>query len=103
MCSVSLDPLVVIYWRGFVSHAIIVLGPPFARRGHSGGHKMAVRSVVAHLVLFCGSLFVAFGILELSLRAIYPAPIRFLYPQEFYDFDAEMGHVLRPGQSAFTH
>jgi len=64
---------------------------------------MAVRSVVAHLVLFCGSLFVAFGILELSLRAIYPAPIRFLYPQEFYDFDAEMGHVLRPGQTAFTH
>jgi len=42
---------------------------------------MAVRSVVAHLVLFCGSLFVAFGILELSLRAIYPSPIRFLYPR----------------------
>ncbi|TMH88523.1 MAG: hypothetical protein E6H45_00315, partial [Betaproteobacteria bacterium] len=64
---------------------------------------MAVRPVVANLVLLCGSLFVTFGILELSLRVIYPAPIRFLYPQEFYDFDAEMEHVLRPGQTAFTH
>ena len=29
---------------------------------------MAVRPVVANLVLLCGSLFVTFGILELSLR-----------------------------------
>jgi len=64
---------------------------------------MTTRLVVANAVLFGGSLLVAFAILELSLRAIYPPPIRFLYPQEFYDFDPEIGHVLRPRQAAFTH
>src|SRR5437764_8568534 len=34
---------------------------------------MAVRPVVANLVLLCGSLFVTFGILELSLRDL-PCP-----------------------------
>jgi lysophospholipase L1-like esterase len=62
-----------------------------------------LKLALAHAALFGGSLLVAFGVLELSLRAIYPAPIQFLYPQEFYDFDPEMGHVLRPGQAAFTH
>ena len=42
-------------------------------------------------------------LVELSLRVLYPAPIRFFYPQESYDFDPELGHVLRPGQSAHTH
>jgi len=61
------------------------------------------RHIVATAVLFGGSLLVAFVILELLLRAIYPPPNRFLFPQEFYDFDPEMEHVLRPGQAAFTH
>jgi lysophospholipase L1-like esterase len=43
------------------------------------------------------------SIVELSLRVLYPAPIRFFYPQESYDFDSRMGHVLRPLQAAFTH
>ena len=64
---------------------------------------MTFRPVVAHVVLLCGSLFAAFVVLELSLRVLYPPPVRFLYPQEAYDFDPEMGHALRPGQTAFTH
>jgi len=65
------------------------------------GHGL--RPVVAHVVLLCGSLLVAISVLELSLRVLYPPPVRFLYPQESYDFDPEMGHALRPGQMAFTH
>ncbi len=64
---------------------------------------MTLRPVVAHLALLCGSLFAAFVVLELSLRVLYPPPVRFLYPQESYDFDPEIGHALRPGQTAFTH
>lgn len=64
---------------------------------------MAIRPIVAHVLLLAGSLLTTFGVLELSLRVIHPAPIRFLYPQEFYDFDPELGHVLRPRQAAFTH
>ena len=61
------------------------------------------RHFVATVVLFGGSLLVAFGILEALLRAIYPPPNRFLFPQEFYDFDPETEHVLRPGQATSTH
>jgi lysophospholipase L1-like esterase len=64
---------------------------------------MTLRPVVSHVALLCGSLFVAFVVLELSLRVLYPPPVRFLYPQEFYDFDPETGHALRPEQAAFTH
>src|SRR5439155_4351271 len=49
------------------------------------------------------SVCAALLVLELSLRAFYPAPVRFLYPQESYDLDPEIGHVLRPSQTAFTH
>lgn len=55
------------------------------------------------LALLCGSLLIAFGILEVSLRLVYPPPARFLYPQEAYDFDPEVGHVLQRSQMAFTH
>ena len=64
---------------------------------------MGLRRVVANLVLLGSSLVVVLGGLELSLRALYPPPARFLYPQEFYDFDPEIGYRLRPGQTAFTH
>jgi lysophospholipase L1-like esterase len=37
------------------------------------------------------------------LRVLYPPPVRFFYPQESYDYDPEMGHTLRPAQTAFTH
>src|SRR5690348_3589213 len=64
---------------------------------------MTLRSVAACISLVCASLFAALLVLEVSLRAFYPAPIRFSYPQESYDFDAEIGHTLRPRQTAFTH
>jgi hypothetical protein len=59
--------------------------------------------LVTKIVLLCASLLVGLGMVELSLRLLYPPPLRFLYPQESYDFDPEIGHTLRPGQTAFTH
>ena len=64
---------------------------------------MTLRSVADHVALVCASLCAALLVLELSLRAFYPAPVRFFYPQESYDIDREIGHALRPLQTAFTH
>ena len=64
---------------------------------------MTLRPIVANLVLLGGALGVAFLVLEVSLRLVYPPPARFIYPQEAYDFDPELGHALRRGQTAFTH
>jgi lysophospholipase L1-like esterase len=64
---------------------------------------MALRKVFANLALAAGSLGVGLGLLELGLRVALPAPIHFRYPQESYDFDPEVAHVLRPAQRAFTH
>jgi len=50
---------------------------------------------VAAVVLLSGSLLVAFGILEVALRLTNPPPVRFVYPQEAYDVDPEMGYMLR--------
>ena len=62
-----------------------------------------LRSIGAHFLLLGSSLVAAFLVLELCLRIAYPAPVRFVYPQEMYDFDPELGHVLRPQQTAYTH
>lgn len=64
---------------------------------------MKLRSLLAHAGLVAGSLVAAALLLEGALRIVYPAPIRWTYPQEYYDFDPEVAHVLRPGQQAFTH
>jgi lysophospholipase L1-like esterase len=64
---------------------------------------MAWRTALANFALLCASLAAVFGVLEAALRAVYPAPARFLYPQEAYVFDPAIGHALRPGQAAFTH
>jgi len=64
---------------------------------------MTLRTFVARIVLVCASMSMALLLVELSLRMVYPAPIHFFYPQELYDFDPEIGHVLRPLQTAFTH
>jgi GDSL-like Lipase/Acylhydrolase family len=64
---------------------------------------VTLRPIVANLALLGGTLVTAFLVFEVSLRLIYPAPARFIYPQEAYDFDPELGHVLRQGQTAFTH
>lgn len=63
---------------------------------------MTRRTVLATVVL-CASLLVTFGVLEVSLRVLFDPPIVFAYPQEFYDFDPEIGYMLRPMQIAFTH
>jgi lysophospholipase L1-like esterase len=63
---------------------------------------MTLRTFVARVVLVCASISLALLLVELSLRVLYPAPIRFFYPQEIYDFDPEIGHVLRPRQLSFT-
>ena len=64
---------------------------------------MELGRLAPNLALLGLSLTVAIGGLELSLRALYPPPARFLYPQESYDFASEIGYRLRPGQKAFTH
>jgi lysophospholipase L1-like esterase len=64
---------------------------------------MTLRSFVSRVTLVCTSLAMALLVMEVSLRVLYPAPIRFFYPQESYDFDPEIGFVLRPLQTAFTH
>jgi lysophospholipase L1-like esterase len=60
------------------------------------------RRAAGSLLLLSASLLVTLGILEIALRLLYPAPIHFRYPQEAYDFDRELGQVLRPRQTAFT-
>jgi lysophospholipase L1-like esterase len=62
-----------------------------------------LRRVAVTGALLGSSLLVTFCVLEVSLRILYPPPARFLYPQESYDFDPEVGYVLRPTQTAFTH
>lgn len=64
---------------------------------------MTFRPVLATVLLLCVSLLVGFSVLELSLRALYDPPVVFVYPQESYDIDPEMGYMLRPMQTAFTH
>lgn len=67
------------------------------------GRPSLLRRVAVPVALLCSSLVVTFCSLEISLRLLYPPPTRFLYPQEAYDFDPAVGHVLRRGQTAFTH
>lgn len=42
-------------------------------------------------------------VLEVALRLILPPPVHYRFPQEFYDWDPETGHVLRPRQDSYTH
>jgi lysophospholipase L1-like esterase len=58
---------------------------------------------MANFALAVASMGVGIGVLELGLRIALPKPIHFRYPQESYDFDSEIAHVLRPSQHAYTH
>lgn len=49
------------------------------------------------------SLLFTAVVIDVALRFIYPPPIVWTYPQEYYEFDPEISHVLRPNQSAYTH
>lgn len=64
---------------------------------------MSPRRILSNLLLASASTLFGLLLLELALRVVLPAPIHFRYPQESYDFDPEVAHVLRPGQHAFTH
>lgn len=40
---------------------------------------------------------------EIALRVFLPTPIVWKYPQEQYQYDAEISHWLEPNQQAYTH
>ncbi len=64
---------------------------------------MSPRRILANLLLASASSLFGLLLFEFALRVVLPTPIHFRYPQESYDFDPEVAHVLRPGQRAFTH
>ena len=57
----------------------------------------------ANAGLLVVSLIMTACVLDVALRFIYPPPIRWTFPQEYYDFDAEIAHALRPNHQAYTH
>jgi len=63
---------------------------------------MAVRRH-RELALLLFSTALSLAAVEVALRALYGAPPRFLYPQESYVADADVGHWPKPGQRAFSH
>jgi hypothetical protein len=56
-----------------------------------------------NLLLLISATIASVLLAEALLRLVLPAPIVQKVPQEFYDYDAVIGHQLRPGQSSFTH
>ncbi len=64
---------------------------------------MRVRTLLANAGLMLASLAVAAVLTEVVLRFVYPAPIRWTFPQEYYEFDPVVAHKLRPNQQAYTH
>jgi hypothetical protein len=60
-------------------------------------------AAVSRFLLLLASLACSFGLLEISLRVLYGAPVRWEHPQESYLSDSVMGHRLRPNQQSFTH
>lgn len=61
------------------------------------------KKILANAALMTMSLLLTAVLLDVALRFIYPAPIAWTYPQEYYEFDPEISHVLRPNQQAYTH
>ena len=61
------------------------------------------QKILANAALMAASLLVTAILLDVALRFIYPPPIAWTYPQEYYEYDAEIAHVLRPNQEAYTH
>jgi lysophospholipase L1-like esterase len=62
-----------------------------------------VKAFQQNLLLFAGSVVVAAIFIEVVLRMVLPSPIVWKYPQEHYQYDAEIGHWLEPDQQAYTH
>lgn len=59
--------------------------------------------VRTNIALVLASILFCLILAEVTLRAIFPAPIKWTFPQEGYEFDAEVGHCLEKNQIAFTH
>jgi len=56
-----------------------------------------------NLFLLVGSIVLTAVFAEVMLRMVLPAPIIWKYPQEQYQYDADIGHWLKPDQRAYTH
>ena len=59
--------------------------------------------MLARTVLLFVSISISLVGFELLLRLHYGPPARFVYPQEQYRHDDQIGHWLEPGQLAHTH
>ena len=64
---------------------------------------MRLKSILPQLALLAASLLLALLCGEVALRFLLGPPVVWKYPQEYYVFDPEIGHRLRPQQEAFTH
>ena len=61
------------------------------------------KKILTNAALMAMSLLFTAVVLDVALRLIYPPPIVWTYPQEYYEFDPEIAHVLRPNHEAYTH
>lgn len=66
---------------------------------------MAVRFKLfrQNLLLIFFSVLITAIFAEIALRFFLPAPVVWKYPQEQYQYDAEIGHWLKVNQQAYTH
>ena len=62
-----------------------------------------MRKILPQLLLLGGSLIFVALVGEVMLRVVVGQPVIWLYPQEYYERDPELGHRLAPGQSSFSH
>lgn len=61
------------------------------------------RLAFARIAVLCASTLASLAIVELALRWQFGPPARFLFPQEQYQHDPEIGHSLVPHQRSFSH
>ncbi len=55
------------------------------------------------MILFSGTLLAMLILMELVLQAFLPPVVEWVYPQENYLFDQQIGHWLKPKQQSYTH
>ena len=56
-----------------------------------------------NLLLLTITIIITAIFAEIALRVILPAPIIWKYPQEQYQYDADIGHWLESNQRTYTH
>ena len=56
-----------------------------------------------NLLLLTITLIITAIFAEIALRVVLPTPIIWKYPQEQYQYDADIGHWLESNQQAYTH